>query len=62
MAVTAFSLVRIHNLFAAVMMLGIYSLLAAVLYVVMDAVDVAFKALRGTEHIGYGGCICCLKS
>ncbi len=42
MAVTAFSLVRIHNLFAAVMMLGIYSLLAAVLYVVMDAVDVAF--------------------
>jgi multicomponent Na+:H+ antiporter subunit B len=42
MAVTAYSLVRIHNLFAAVMMSGIYSLLAAVLYVVMDAVDVAF--------------------
>ncbi len=42
MAVTAFSLVRMHNLFAVVMMSGIYSLLAAVLYVVMDAVDVAF--------------------
>ena len=42
MAVTAYSLVRIHNLFAAVMMSGIYSLLAAVVYVVMDAVDVAF--------------------
>jgi multicomponent Na+:H+ antiporter subunit B len=42
MAVTAYSLVRMHNLFAVVMMSGIYSLLAAVLYVVMDAVDVAF--------------------
>jgi len=42
MAVTAYSLVRIHNLFAAVMMSGIYSLLGAVVYVVMDAVDVAF--------------------
>ena len=42
MAVTAYSLVRMHNLFAVVMMSGIYSLLAAVLYLVMDAVDVAF--------------------
>lgn len=42
MAVTAYSLVRLHNLFVVVMMSGIYSLLAAVLYVVMDAVDVAF--------------------
>ena len=42
MAVTAYSLVRMHNLFAVVMMSGIYTLLAAVLYVVMDAVDVAF--------------------
>lgn len=42
MALTALSLVRMHNLFAVVMMSGIYSLLAAVLYVVMDAVDVAF--------------------
>ncbi len=42
MAITALTLVRMHNLFAVVMMSGIYSLLAAVLYVVMDAVDVAF--------------------
>lgn len=42
MAVTAYAIVRIHNLFAAVMLSGIFSLLAAVLYVVMDAVDVAF--------------------
>ena len=42
MAVTAYLLLIIHNLFAVVMMSSIYSLLAAVLYVVMDAVDVAF--------------------
>ena len=42
MAVTASLLLRMHNLFAVVMMSSIYSLLAAVLYVVMDAVDVAF--------------------
>ena len=42
MAVTAYLLLRMHNLFAVVMMSSIYSLLAAVVYVVMDAVDVAF--------------------
>jgi len=42
MAVTAFWLVWLRNLFAVVMLSGIYSLFAAVLYVVMDAVDVAF--------------------
>lgn len=42
MAVTAFALIRLRNLFAVVMLSGVYSLLAAVLYVVMDAVDVAF--------------------
>ena len=42
MAVTAFWLVWLRNLFAVVMLTGIYSLFAAVLYVVMDAVDVAF--------------------
>lgn len=42
MAASAFWLVRLRNLFAVVMLSGIYSLLAAVLYVVMDAVDVAF--------------------
>ena len=42
MAVCAFWLVRMRNLFAVVMLSGIYSLIAAVAYVVMDAVDVAF--------------------
>ena len=42
MAVTAYLLLRMHNLFAVVMMSSIYSLLAAALYVVMGAVDVAF--------------------
>jgi multicomponent Na+:H+ antiporter subunit B len=42
MALTALALIRLRNLFAVVMLSGLYSLLAAVLYVVMDAVDVAF--------------------
>lgn len=42
MAATAYALVKLRNLFAVVMLSGIYSLFAAVLYVVMDAVDVAF--------------------
>ena len=42
MAVTAVALVRLRNLFAVVMLAGMFSLLAAVLYVVLDAVDVAF--------------------
>jgi len=42
MAIAGFALVRLRNLFAVVMFSGIYSLLAALLYVVMDAVDVAF--------------------
>lgn len=42
MMVTALAFVAIRNLFAIVMLSGIFSLTAAVLYVVMDAVDVAF--------------------
>ncbi len=42
MAVTAFTLARLRNLFAVAMLSGVFSLLAAVVYVVMDAVDVAF--------------------
>ena len=42
MVLTALALVRIRNLFAVVMLSGIYSLLGALIYVVMDAVDVAF--------------------
>ena len=39
---TALALLRIRNLLAVVMMAGIYSFLSAGLFVVMDAVDVAF--------------------
>ena len=42
MAVTIFMIVRLHGLFAVVMLGGIYSLLAASMFVVLDAVDVAF--------------------
>ena len=42
LAVTALAVVRVTNLFAAVMFAGIYSLLSAALFTVMDAVDVAF--------------------
>lgn len=42
MMATALAFVVIRNLFAIVMLSGIFSLTAAVLYVVMDAVDVAF--------------------
>ena len=40
--VMAIGMIREKNLFAAVMLSGIFSLLSAGLYVVMDAVDVAF--------------------
>ena len=42
MVVIAFTVVRLHNLFAAVVLTGIYSLLSASIFVVLDAVDVAF--------------------
>ncbi|MGI9509206.1 MAG: DUF4040 domain-containing protein [Geminicoccaceae bacterium] len=42
MLATALAFIFIRNLFAIVMLSGIFSLTAAVLYVVMDAVDVAF--------------------
>lgn len=42
MGVSAFLMIRLHNLFAVVMISGIYSLLAAAIFVVLDAVDVAF--------------------
>lgn len=38
----AIAILKLQDLFAAVMLLGIYSLLCAALFVVMDAVDVAF--------------------
>lgn len=42
MALTTFAIIRSDNLFAVVILGGIYSLLAAVVFVVLDAVDVAF--------------------
>jgi multicomponent Na+:H+ antiporter subunit B len=42
LAITAVILLRLHNLLAAVLLSGIYSLLTAGLFVSLDAVDVAF--------------------
>jgi multicomponent Na+:H+ antiporter subunit B len=42
LAVTGIAIIRLQNLFGAVMLAGIYSLLSAGLFVIMDAVDVAF--------------------
>jgi multicomponent Na+:H+ antiporter subunit B len=42
MAATGVAIARLHNLFAVVMLTGIFSLLGAAAYVVLDAVDVAF--------------------
>jgi multicomponent Na+:H+ antiporter subunit B len=42
LAVTGVAVIRTRNLFVAVMLAGIYSLVSAALFVVMDAVDVAF--------------------
>jgi multicomponent Na+:H+ antiporter subunit B len=42
LAVTGIAVIRTRNLFTAVMLAGIYSLVSAGLFVVMDAVDVAF--------------------
>lgn len=41
-AITAVAIVRMTNLFSIVMLFGIFSFLSAGLFVVMDAVDVAF--------------------
>jgi len=42
LAITGITIIRLRNLFAAVMLAGIYSLVSAGLFTVMDAVDVAF--------------------
>lgn len=42
LVITALAILRLHNLFAVVMLSGIYSLVSAGLFVVLDAVDVAF--------------------
>ncbi|MDP6037349.1 MAG: DUF4040 domain-containing protein [Candidatus Latescibacteria bacterium] len=42
MVVLAIAVSRMHNLFMAVMMTGIFSFLSAVMFTLLDAVDVAF--------------------
>jgi multicomponent Na+:H+ antiporter subunit B len=42
LAVVGIGIVRLHNLFAVVMLSGIYSLVMAGVFVLLDAVDVAF--------------------
>jgi multicomponent Na+:H+ antiporter subunit B len=42
LAMTAVAILRLRNLFAVAMLAGIYSLLSAVFFVVLDAVDVSF--------------------
>jgi multicomponent Na+:H+ antiporter subunit B len=42
LAVTAMAIVRLRDLFAVVMLFGIYSLLSASILLVLDAVDVSF--------------------
>jgi len=42
LVITAVAAIRLHDLFAVVMVFGIYSFLAATVFVVLDAVDVAF--------------------
>jgi multicomponent Na+:H+ antiporter subunit B len=42
MVAVAFAIARLRNLFTIVMLMGVFSLLSAVLYVLLTAVDVAF--------------------
>ena len=42
MIVLAIAVSRMHNLFMAAMMMGIFSFLAAIVFTLLDAVDVAF--------------------
>ena len=42
LAVTGIAIIYLRNLFAVAMLSGIYSLLMASIFVVLDAVDVAF--------------------
>ena len=42
LVLTAFAIVRITRLFAVVLLSGVFSLLSALLFVALDAVDVAF--------------------
>ena len=47
LTVTALAVVRTRSLFAVVTLSGVFSLLSALLFVTMDAVDVAFTEAAG---------------
>ena len=51
LAVVGIGIVRLHNLFAVVMLSGIYSLVMAGVFVLLDAVDVAFTEAAGGAGI-----------
>ena len=53
LVVTALAIVRLRNLFAVAMLSGVFSLLSALLFVAMDAVDVAFT--EAAVGAGEGG-------
>lgn len=60
LVLTALALLKLNNLFAVVMLAGIYSLLSAALFTVMDAVDVAFTEAAvgaGISTVLMLGCI-----
>ena len=42
LVITALAVVRTHSLFAIVALSGVFSLLSALLFITLDAVDVAF--------------------
>lgn len=46
LVITAIAVVRMHSLFAIAMLSGVFSLLSALLFVTLDAVDVAFTEAR----------------
>jgi len=42
LSITAVAILRMNNLFAVIMLFGVFSLLSAGLFIIMDAADVAF--------------------
>lgn len=52
MALSVVGIVLLRNLMAVVMLSGIYSLLAASMFVVLDAVDVAFTEAAVGAGVG----------
>ena len=51
MVITALAVVRTHSLFAIVALSGVFSLLSALLFITLDAVDVAFTEAVSYTHL-----------